>query len=288
MAAVIDRFLAPGVPRVRTLVVVVVAAAAVIIYQQTIPVNQAVRSRLGQLVVTQTGLPGYKKVATTANQIPNSSNPFAAVKTAAKERPNNTGGYTREWENTTSKYRITDLIASWVPTSAIAGTAQDQAVTAYLGKSTYTAESYSYGAAFAVPGVAGARGASYQAKATKGVPATTLAVSIFRQGLVVVVVDTLGINPAQTRADNTALARVEASHLTTTEPGFTLVRTTRPLLATVLFAAATVAVAVALAFLVTLIPRARRRRRARRAARARYEVQLRGQKIVKRHRTSSR
>jgi hypothetical protein len=274
--------------RPRFIAVIVVVAAGVVAYQLTIPVNQVVRTRLSRLVIAQTGLSGYKKPAASAQAIANASSPIAAVKAARKKNPNNTGSYAREWTSTASSYDLADVLAVWVPTAATAGTTLNQAASSYLGKTSYTTDTYTYQGPLGGSGVPGARGAYYQAKATKTMPATTLAVTIFRQGRVVVVVDTLALKSTQARNDNVSLARAQAGHLATVLPGFTLVRTTRPPLATALFAAGTVAVAVCSWFIFSLVARIRRRRQLRRAARARYEVQVRGQKIVKRHRTPTR
>jgi hypothetical protein len=264
----------------RIVAVVVVFAAATFIYQQTIPVNRTVRARLSRLVVAQPGVAGYKEPPSTAKEIANSSNAFAAVKAAAKTDPSRTGGYVRAWSSTTSTYGFAEILAAWLPTASAAGSTLDQAVTGYLGKSTYTSDNFSYRAALTTPGIPGSRGASYQEKATKTTPALTLAVTMFRQGLVVVVVDTLGPNPTQAQDDATSVARVEAAHLTTTEPGFTLTQTTRPPLATAIFAAATVATAAAALFCLEMVTRARRRRQLRRAARTRYRGRAAGQTIA--------
>jgi len=272
----------------RILAVVVVFAAATVIYQQAIPVNRTVRARLSQLVVTQPGVPGYKEPATTANEIPSSSNPFAAVAAAAKTTPSRTGAYAREWTSTTSTSGFTEILANWLPTTASARTTMSQAVTAYAGKSSYAADNFQYHAALTTKGIPGSQGASYQEKATKTSPALTLAVTVFRQGLVVVVVNTVGTNLTQTQDGTIRLAQVEAAHLTTTEPGFTLTRTTRPPLATAIFAAATAATAAAAVFCLEMVRRARRRRQLRRAAQARRHIGVRGQRIVKSQRTPTR
>ena len=272
----------------RILAVVVVFAAATVIYQQAIPVNRTVRARLSQLVVTQPGVAGYKEPATTANEIPSSSNPFAAVTAAAKTTPTRTGAYAREWTSSTSTYGFTEVLASWLPTTTSARTTMSQALTAYAGKSSYTSDNFAYHAALTTKSLPGSQGATYQEKATKTSPALTLAVTVFRLGLVVVVVNTVGTNLTQTQNGTTGLAQVEAAHLTATEPGFTLTQTTRPPLATAIFAAATAATAAAAVFSLEMVRRARRRRQLRRAAQARRHVGARGQRIIKNQRSPTR
>jgi hypothetical protein len=272
----------------RIVAIVVVFAAATFIYQQTIPVNRTVRARLSRLVVAQPGVAGYKEPPTTAKEIANSSNAFAAVKTAAKTDPSHTGGYVRAWSSTTSKYGFAEILAAWLPTASAARNTLDQANTGYLGKSTYTTDGFSYQAALTTAGIPGSLGASYLEKATKTTPALTLAVTMFRQGLVVVVVDTLGANPSQTDSAATTIAKVQAAHLTTTEPGFTLTQTTRPPLATAIFAAATLATAAAALLCLEMLTRARRRRQLRRAARTRYRGRAGGPAMAKTPRTPTR
>jgi hypothetical protein len=269
----------------RIVAVLVVAVVAVIVYQQTIPVTTVVRARLSRLVVVKTGLSGYAPAAATAEQIPNASSPFAAVKAAAKTRPGGTGGYVRGWKSPTSKYKVAQVLTEWVPTVGVARTAAGQAATEYLARTAYSSSSLAYKSALTVPTIAGSHGAVFSSKATKTDPATTLVVTVFQQGTDVVVVSTLGTDPARTQDDNLALARHQDAHLTAIGPGFSLQRTTRPALATALFAAAAVVVALIAVALVGLVPRELRRRRARRMARARYEVQVKGQTITKRHRT---
>jgi hypothetical protein len=267
--------------------VLVIVVAAVIVYQQTIPVTRVIRSRLSELVIVHPGIAGYKPLATTAKQIPGSSYPFAAVTAAAKSDPDHTGGYLREWKSTSSKYKLSDILAVWVPTDSAARATLKQAVAQYVGRSTYASDGYTYSSSLATT-VPGSVGASYQGKATKTTPAGFLAVTAFRQGLVVVVVDTLGTNATETRADTVNLVRSQNAHLTSTAPGFSLTRTTRPPLATALFAVATVAAAVTAVLMLGFGARLRRRRRLRRAARARYEIEIKGQRIVKHYRPPTR
>jgi hypothetical protein len=280
------RPLAHRVAATRLLVVIAIVAVAVVIYEQTIPETSVIRARLAHLVVEPLGVAGYTAAATTAQQVPNTSNPFAAVVAAAKVDPNHTGGYFREWKSPASKYKVAEVLAVYLPTTAESGTTLNQAETALLSRTAYAADGYTYEGAMAAPTITGPRGAYYEAKATKTTPASTLAVSAFRTGHAVVAIDTVGTDTTGTRNDNVTLARLQQAHLATVEPTFSMVKTSRPPLATFLFALATVAVAVAGVFVMTFVAGARRRRRARRTARARYEVQ--GQRIVKHRRPTPR
>jgi hypothetical protein len=272
----------------RLVVVVVIVAVAIVVYEQTVPERSVVRARLADLVVAPLGLPGYTEAATTAQQVPNASNPFAAVVAAAKVDPDHTGGYFREWKSPASKYKVAEVLAVHLPTTAESTTTLKQAETALLTRTAYAADGYTYGGAIAATTITGSRGAYYEAKATKTTPATTLAVSAFRYGRVVTIIDTVGTDTTGTKGDNVTLARRQQGHLATIEGTFTMVKTSRPALATALFAVTTVAVAGAGGAMVTVVAAVRRRRRARRAARARYEVQVGGQRIVKHRRPTPR
>ncbi len=109
-----------------------------------------------------------------------------------------------------------------------------------------------------------------------------LAVTTFRYGRVVAAVEVVG--PSDTQADAGTIATGEYDLLQRVEPGFTLSKVTRPVLATSLW----IVGAVLLAAVVALAPAARRRRAERRQKQIDEElshlVVVRGQTISKHRR----
>jgi hypothetical protein len=261
------------VPAVGAVIVLVVAFIG---YERYIPIHHVERGRLSRLVVTAP--PAGFKAKPTAAEVPASSSPFAALKTAATHSPNNTGSYSLQWTGSATSTDVASLLASWLPDAAAAATVQGQAGTTYLATASFKTDSYSLLSHFSVPQVAGAQGATF-GPAKGATP--RLAVVVFRQGRIVVVDYAQQATAAKAVAAATSLAQVESTHLKQVGSGFTLKVTIWPLTASLIYAG----VAVALAALVVVVPigvsRGRRHRRLAREAAARRALQGRGRKIAK-------
>jgi hypothetical protein len=86
------------------------------------------------------------------------------------------------------------------------------------------------------------------------------------------------------RADAIALARKENALLERSEPGFSLLQTTRPLALSVIYGLITLLVAGLILIAPGLVRRRRGRRQARRDEQTRYEYRARGGKAMRRRR----
>ena len=83
----------------RALVVLVVAAVA---YQLVVPTTHVVRTRLARLVLAKPGIAAYEKTKPQAGEQNDTQTGIAALTTAAKRSPNQTGLYSIQWSPTAS------------------------------------------------------------------------------------------------------------------------------------------------------------------------------------------
>jgi hypothetical protein len=257
---------------------VVVLAVAAIGYDRFIPIHHVQRPRLAHLVVTNPGPPFAAKPA-SSNEVPASSNPFAAYKTAAKRAPNSTGAYSVGWTGSASSSDVASVVVSLLPSKSDATSVEAQAPTTYLGATSFKSNSYALVGPLAVPAVTGAQGATFRPTSAKGTP--RLVVVVFQMGRYVVVdfVQRTGATAAQASA--TSLAQAEAQHLRQVGSGFSLVVTTWPTDASLIYGGVAVAIALITVVVPVGVSRGRRRRRLAREAVARRAVQGRGRKIAK-------
>jgi hypothetical protein len=273
-------------PALGAVAILVIAAIA---YVEFIPVHHVEQSRLSQLVVTKPPA-GFSAKPTSSATVPASSSPFAALKTAAKRSPNQTGAYVIQWPGTgtqSSSSDVASVVLSWLPSTSDAATVQKQAVSAYLAAGSFkTDDSYSLESRFAVAGVPGAAGVIFGPAPSTG--HLGLAVAVLGEGRFVSVDFAQLSSPAPAQAAATSLAQAEYAHLRQVGPGFTLGVTHYPLEASLIL----IGVAVTLAALLVLVPlgvsRGRRHRRLAREAASRRAVQGRGRKIAKHHAARSR
>jgi hypothetical protein len=256
--------------------VVVILAVAAIGYERYIPIHHVQRARLARLVVASPGA-GFTAKPAATNEVPASSSPFAALKTAATRSPNSTGAYSVEWTGASSS--IASVLVSMLPSRSSAAAVAAQATTAYLGAASFKSNNYVLAGRLAVPEVTGAQGATYRPTSAKAT--TRLAVAVFQVDRYVVVEFAQRSNAAAADSTVTGLAQAEAQHLRQVGSGFSLVVTTWPTAASLIYGGVTLAIAVLTLIVPVGVTRGRRRRRLAREAMARRALQGRGRKIAK-------
>ena len=251
---------------------------AILVFFLLIPVHSIERSRLSSLVP---GHPpaGFNKKPASSTQVAASNSPFPEVKAAAKSAPNSTGSYSIEWTKRSPSNDAVSLIVSMLPSAKDASTVQSQAKGNYLGQQSLKSASYSYVRPVEVPGVPGASAALFSS--TRSNP--PLVVVAFQKGRAQATAFAGVAGPA---ASVESTARVVASSeyrlLSNLLPGFTLTRTSWPVVASIVYWL----VAAAIALGAVLVPWMRRRiierrRMATEVARTRA-VGARGSKIARR------
>jgi hypothetical protein len=250
---------------VPTATTVLILVGAVIAYGQIIPVTHVERARLAQLVVTQPPAgSGLTPKPASAMEVPTSTTSPAGVQSAAKLHPDKTGTYSVVWSAPTATDIGAALQATVLPTIRDATVVQGQEKTVFLGAKSLSSDNYVLKGAFPVPGVPGA-GSAVFTSATKGNP--PIASVVFRTSRVVVAVYGEQATTAKATSEVSALAKAQYQHLEKVAPGFTLIRTTRSVLGSVAYAAASVLLAAAVCVLIVLFNWWRRRRKSKEEAR---------------------
>jgi hypothetical protein len=270
-------------PRRRRLWAVVRAAAvlvvAAVVYQLVIPQTHVVRTRLSGLALLRPGVARYNVKTPQAGEQPASATQLAAVVAAAKKSPNQTGVYAITWapSQTSGAGIIVYLLPS--PTQAEAALPQLRAQQEAAG--SYTSQGFSRRSTYTVGAVPGSSGATYT-PTSRSSGTGELGVTTFRYGRVAGAVEVFA--PSGTEADASTMATSEYNLLKRVEPGFTLKKVTRPVLASSLW----IVGALLVALVVALTPALRRGRAERRQRRIDEElshiVVVRGQTISKHRR----
>lgn len=256
-----------------------------------IPQSTPQRQLLGRLLIAHTAGPGMPAKAEVSQSIPPTESTFAVTRNAARTNPNDTGLYAREWYVAPNAPPETGMIVQLLPDPSRA-----RAVATQLRSQVSTAPTLQNEAAvepqpFSVPGVAEANGYSFllndTVQTSKGTVGAAYKASL-RVGralvteLMVTTVSTRDVGAVQSDLRN------EAALLGRVLPGFSFVRTTTPLVASIVYSAVAVVVAGLVVLLPELLARWRQRRRERRLdreqRRAREQYLARGRRTVKRHR----
>jgi hypothetical protein len=261
----------------RALIVLVVA---VVTYQLVVPTVHVVRSRLARLVLTKPGVAAYDKTAPHAGEQNDTQTGLAALTTAAKRSPKQTGLYSIEWSPTATSGA--GIIAFLLPSDSAASTALSQIRAQQLSAGSYSSNSLTRESTYAVPGVPGSYAAMYRPPVKDAASVPGLAVTVFRYGRVVAVSEAASVNSTAQPAASTITVR-EYQNLQRLGPGFSLSVTRYPVVATTLWFVA----AVLLAAMVALVPVARRRRAQRRQRAAEEEMAHRvvvGKHVIVKHR----
>jgi hypothetical protein len=263
----------------RTVVVLVVAAVG---YQLVIPQKHVDRTRLAKLVVTVPGVKEFDVKPTGAAEQKAASSGVKTLEAAAKKSPNSTGVYSIEWTGKGTK-DVAGVIVFLLPDEADAKATLAQVKTQQLGAKSYSSDSLTRRSTFTVAGVPGSSG-SYYEMTKKTATSVNLAATVFRDGDVVAVAE--GIKAQDTQADTETVTRSEYAHLRSVASGFTLSTTTRPTVASIVWIAGSVVVALLAGFAPLVVGQTRRRRRRRRQEELDRLIVVRGQTIAKRRRTS--
>lgn len=259
--------------------VAVFLAAAIAVYFAFVSVDKIDTHRMSQLVVA-TPPAGFKPKPAAANPVPASSSHFAALKAAAKRSPHSTGSYSIEWADSTGGVNAVSLVVSVLPSPADAARVQAEAKSTYLSKTSLKAESYTYAGPVAVAPVPGAAAAFFTPSTLTNPPVVVVAFQTGRGQ----VTEFLGIPGSKQAIESEAVsfAHTEYEHLRAALPGFSLVKTTRPVVATIVYWAI-VAMIVTAAVAGPLLRRRAKQRRLLAAERARVQhMTVRGSKIAKR------
>ncbi len=234
----------------RALAVLIVAAVG---YQLVVPTDHVERGRLARLVPTKPGLTAFDKASPQAGEQDDTKTGLAAMTAAAKRSPGHTGIYSVQWVPTqTSGVGIVTFL---LPNAAAAVTTFTELRTQQLGTGSFSSSGLRRTATFTVAAVPGSSGAEYapSPKAKAAVPG--LAVTVFRYGKVVALIDASTSNSTDKAAVD-AVTASEYGNLHRLGTGFTLSVTRRPGVATGLW----VAGAIVVAAVAALWPVARRRR----------------------------
>jgi hypothetical protein len=258
----------------------VVVGLAVLGYVFWIPVRHPSPRRVAALAVTAPvdGLRAHPH----ASESDASAGSLAAVKGAAAATPGETAVYTVAWKGTTSK-SAGALVVLALPSAADTRATRAEVRTAYLGRTSLTAEGYGYAGALRLSAVPGAAGATFTAGTTPTITATTRRTDaeVFSVGRVVVVATAQG-EGSHAKSIVDALAVEEYTHLRRTGARPMLAVTSLPVVASLVYAAVAVAVLAVVELGPWSLAAARRRREAAWEAAVRRERATRGSKVVKR------
>lgn len=275
--------------RVRRVAVVVVLAA--VGYFLFIPQNHIERSLLSRLVVAHTTYSAVPAKASLSEPINPAQSTFSATRQAGKRDPGGTGMYAREWFISSQGPPEVGVVLQMLPDAATARTVYESEVKQLPTKPSLTQETPTESRRFSVPGVAGAQGISWtldDATASKPTPIGSSYTVVYRVGQVVVSELMVTTSPTPNRSAVVADTKAEAKLVARLGPGFSMVRTTRPLVASLVYGAGAVVVAVGVVLLpeplVALAGRRRERREQREQRRAREQYLARGRRTVRRQR----
>ncbi len=208
--------------------VAVVVIGSVAGYQTLIPKTHVVRARLARLVVSRPGVKAYDIKATSAAEQPVAQSGLALLQAAAKRFPAETGIYSKIWAPAPKVPSGAGVIAFLLPSTATARSVDRVLKAQQGGPKSSTSNSLVRRANFTVSGVPGSAGAVYgsSAKPKSGQATPTLAVAAFRFGRVVALAEVVSTSGTQQAVQ--VVARNEAAHLRTVEPGFSLLVVTHP------------------------------------------------------------
>ena len=277
--------------RWRLIRAIVVLALAGVGFALFVPQTKVDRKLLSGLVVSRTALPGLEGRHGISQSVSPSRSSFAATRNAAKKHGDSTGIYTREWYITTSAPPEAGLVAQLVPTAATARTVVGDVDKQLSALPTLPGLTASGPKPFEVPGVAGAHGVSFALADSTGSSHATVGYAYktaYRVGRVVITELAVSDRPTLDTGPVATDMRNGAALLARVEPGFTMLRTTVPVVAAAVYAAVAVVVAgvslYAPEVAAGMLERRRERRHERDQRRAREQYLARGRRTVRRQR----
>lgn len=261
--------------------VLVLAAAG---YWWWVPVHQSDATRLAPLVPHRSPA-GFGTKPSSAGPVPASRTSISAVENAAHRSPDATASYAIAWSGRKTKNAAVEVLLTLLPSAAQARTARTQAVRHYLGTKSLQSSGYRRSKRFTPTSVPGAAGALF-VPASTGASTGKAAVAVLSRGRAVAVVlaDAKGTTA---RSAVTTAAQRTWSRLGG-EAAVSLELTTYPLVASVLYAAATAVLVTVVLGAAPARARLRRRRQAAWARAVERERRSRGRKVVRRRATGSR
>lgn len=269
----------------------VVVVLAGIGYSLFIPQTRPDDKQMAQLVISHSALSSVPRKAALSQSIPASSSTFAVTRKVARQHPDETGLYGREWYVTSAAPPEVGVVLQLLPTPALASSVFSNVKTQLSKAPTLQGATVTSSVSFTVPSVPDAIGESYlllDSTAPSPTPVGTAYSAAYRVGRVVV--SELIDSTSTTRSTTAMVSDVEAGAtlLARTEPGFSLDRTTYPMTASLVYGAAAVVLAAGVVVLpelfVSLHRRRRQRHHDRERRRAREQYAVRGRRTVRRQR----
>lgn len=255
-------------------------------YDRYVVDRTVVRARVARLVVT-TPPPGFTKKPTGSSQVATSSSPFSYFKSAAKTSPSSTAAYSVSWSDPASSSDSATVLVSYLAKPSQAARVESQAVTQFLGSSSFKSENYAFSGPIPVPGVPGGKGSVFTATGKATTPPVAAVAFSTGRAQVLVLLGQTG-TAAATGATAAALAQQEYAHLRRALPGFDLVETSVPLVASIVYWAVYGTLVLAAVTIPLGVRRARRMRADARRRVAQRQHQVRGSKIARRQATRRR
>jgi hypothetical protein len=261
-------------PQVAAVALLGLAAAG---YAVFVPVTRVNDARLGRLVVNSAG-GGLGVRPSTRGAMSQGQIPFPVARQAARRQPRQAGAYSEQWTGKGPAITGAGVFLALLPSPADAARVRAQAVSQYLDASTLKRQGYTVLQRFSVPGVAGAAGDTFAASASAK-SATAAVVVTDRRTVTVIFMEG---RPAAARAGAVNLARRESALIGQRLPAFSLVGTTVPLVASVVYWVVAGAIVTGVAAGPGLVRRRRRRREAARQEAMRRGRLVRGKKVARR------
>lgn len=234
------------------------------------------------LVIQHPGAAGFKPKPSSSEVVPASETDWSELKTAAKDDPDQTGGYSRTWEATTGSGSSDSVLVEVLPTASDVQRLRTQVLADYSNAKTLKSDGISIVSRFSVAGVAGSEGITFRGSGSSS--ADKGSTVVFDTGRALVVV-TAGTSSAHGSADAgvRSVTRAEDSLLQDREPGFSLNVAARSLSASLLYWLIALALAAVAFVLPGIVHRVRERPHAKEAAHTRTGHQGRGSKVLRRH-----
>lgn len=273
----------------RAVVVLVLGATG---WYVLIPQSHTERSLLSALVQKHTALsPKVPAKAQLSEGINPTQSTFRATRAAAKRDPAATGMFAREWYVSSSGPPEVGIVLQWLPDDATARSVFSAVVPELKTAPSLTQETATASQRFSVPGVSGSQGISWilgDSTTSAHTPVGASYTIVYRVGRAVISELMVTTSPTRDTAAIAADARAGARLLAQHGSGFSIVRTTYPLIASVVFAGVAVAVAAGLVVLpeplAARLERRRERRHERELRKAREQYLARGRRTVRRQR----
>jgi hypothetical protein len=275
--------------RIRFVIAAAILIAGAVMYAFLGTATQVDGQRMAGLVVPKTGIAQFESRPLKSTFGPPSTSSFSLVKQAGASHPTETGSYQETWRAKGSQTNEAGVLIQLLPTPTLARSLQRELKGDYSEAKKLSAESLELTHTFTVGALPGAFAASYREKSSTTSPSvsTNVYIVLFRVNRVAALVLMQSTNTAIGEQDARSLAVLEARHLETTEPGFSLAQTVRPALLALWFGLGTLAASgtiLILPWLMRLVRRRRERKEERIRLRARRHVHSRGSKVLNRRR----